>query len=114
MGGRRFRAARFSFERFIRKAGGTGQAKELSGFAAAFAFATIFAFAAHVAGVAAALAFAAIEAFTAVLAAIGRSGGGAIVAGTARDREDSAGEQSGHGCGNDEFLCGTIHCNAFV
>jgi hypothetical protein len=73
----------------------------LCGLAAAFAFTTIFALAAHIAGIATALAFTTIEAFAAVLAGISGGGGRAgIVARAARDGDDSAGDQSSHGSGN--------------
>jgi hypothetical protein len=68
----------------------------LGHFAAAFAFATVFAFAAHVARFTAALAFAAIHPLAIVLihARVGRLRAGAR---TARDGDDAARQQSRHG-----------------
>jgi len=84
------------------KSGGPAFGNQSGNFAAAFAFATVLALAAHVACLAAALALATVHAFAVMLAHGGvRRSGLASVAGTARDGEDAAGDQSCHGRGND-------------
>jgi hypothetical protein len=91
--------------------------KRASGdFAAAFAFAGVFAFATHVAGVATALAFAAVHALAIVLAhaCVGGGGFAGVIAGASGNGQDGTGDQTGHSSGDDKGSRRSIHNIALV
>jgi hypothetical protein len=84
--------------------------RPLGDFAAALAFATIFAFATHVASLATTLAFAAIEALAIVLGHRGVSGGsGPVVRGFATRGGHCARNQARHGGRDDDSSSSPCH-----